>query len=133
MKCTFKQCGAIALLAAGATVSAAEPFPIKPIHMVTALPAGVDAYVRVLADRFAAQLGQSVVVDNRAGAGGALGSDMVAKAAPDGYTILISSSAHAINPSVHLKMRAGAERSAVGHLSGTGLRLDDEVLDIAKP
>ena len=81
-------------------------YPDKPITLIVPFAAGGanNAIARILAQELSIVLGQSVVVDNRPGAGGALGSDLVAKSAPDGYTILISSSAHAINPSVHVRM-----------------------------
>lgn len=95
MNRTFKQCAAAALCAAaicGPGVSAAaEAFPSKPMHLVTALPAGVDAYVRVLANTLSGQMGQSVVVDNRPGGAWALAARAVTGAAPDGHTLLVYS------------------------------------------
>jgi tripartite-type tricarboxylate transporter receptor subunit TctC len=91
MKCILKQCGAITLLAAAGAASAAEAFPTKPMHLVTALPAGVDAYVRVLANTLSNQLGQSVVVDNRPGGAWAPAARAVSGSAPDGHTLLVYS------------------------------------------
>ena len=79
----------------------AQSWPSKPIRMVIPYPAGgsVDLSGRRLTEDLAAELGQPVVVENRSGANGILGTDAVAKAAPDGYTMLVSTlSAHAGNP-----------------------------------
>ncbi len=80
----------------------AQPWPSKPIHMVIPYPAGgsVDLSGRRLMEDLAAELGQPVVVENRSGANGIIGTGIVAKAAPDGYTMLVSTlAAHAGNPS----------------------------------
>ncbi len=78
--------------------AAAQAYPSKPIHLVVPYPAGGggDIHSRLLATRLAAVLGQPVVVENRAGAAGVTGSDYVAKAAPDGYTILFNTNALAV-------------------------------------
>src|SRR3954452_14662910 len=80
-------------------IFAAAQYPAKPLHMVIPFPPGgaTDIIGRVISQKMGARLGQPVVVDNRPGAGGTIGSDVVAKAAPDGYTLLISTnSTHAI-------------------------------------
>jgi tripartite-type tricarboxylate transporter receptor subunit TctC len=85
----------------------AQSYPTKPIRMVVPFPAGgaTDLLVRSIAQRLGQSLGQTVVVDNKAGAGGSLGSAEVAKAAPDGYTLLIAtSSTHAIGPHLNPKL-----------------------------
>ena len=98
------------LTLAAATLSVAmkahAAYPEKPITLIVPFAAGGanNAIARIIAHEMTAALGQTVIVENRAGAGGALGSDLVAKSTPDGYTILIASSAHAINPSVHKQM-----------------------------
>ena len=88
------------LLLAGSAF--AQPYPSKPIRMVVAFPpAGpVDIIARLIAPKISETLGQQVVVENRAGAGGNVPTQQVAKAPPDGYTILAHSSAYAVNPSL---------------------------------
>jgi tripartite-type tricarboxylate transporter receptor subunit TctC len=91
--------GLLAALSLFALPLAAQPaWPAKPVRIVVAYPAGgvSDAVARVLAEKLALQLGQPVVVENKAGASGAIGMDAVAKAAPDGYTLGFS----AISPLV---------------------------------
>jgi tripartite-type tricarboxylate transporter receptor subunit TctC len=76
-------------------------YPAKPIRMVIPFPPGgaTDIIGRVVAQKMGERLGQSVVVDNRPGAGGTIGSELVAKSAPDGYTILVATnSTHAVAP-----------------------------------
>jgi tripartite-type tricarboxylate transporter receptor subunit TctC len=81
-------------------VSAQAPYPSKPIRLVVPLPpgGGVDNLARILADRLAAPLGQPVVIENRPGANGMIGAEAVARAAPDGYTMMVISNAFAIAP-----------------------------------
>jgi tripartite-type tricarboxylate transporter receptor subunit TctC len=98
------------LLAAAVTIAIpnalGQNFPTKPIRFVVLfLPAtGSDIVARALAPKLAASLGQQIVVDNRAGAGGIVGSEIVARAAPDGYTIMLAASSHAINASLFSKL-----------------------------
>ena len=82
-------CGAV--LAGGLSQAMAQGFPTKPIRIVVPFPAGgtTDVVARLVAVRMSESMGQPVVVDNRGGAGGALGADIVAKSNPDGYTLLM--------------------------------------------
>jgi tripartite-type tricarboxylate transporter receptor subunit TctC len=91
----------------------AQTYPVKPIRMVVPFPpaGAVDIVGRAVAGSLSQSLGQPIVVENRAGAGGAIGSDMVAKAAPDGYTLLSSSSStHSIAPALTPKLPYDALR-----------------------
>ena len=85
---------AVTILAA-ATPALAQAWPARPIRVIVPFPpgGGLDFFARVLAPRLQDNLGQQIVVENRSGAGGMVGADFVAKAAPDGYTLLLSSSA----------------------------------------
>ncbi|HXJ52943.1 MAG TPA: tripartite tricarboxylate transporter substrate binding protein [Burkholderiales bacterium] len=98
-------CVALAVLAAGA--EGADVYPSKPIRFVVAFPpgGGTDLVARTVAPRLAERLAQQVVVDNRPGAGGNLGTEIVAKSAPDGYTMLMGSVGPlAINASLFARM-----------------------------
>jgi tripartite-type tricarboxylate transporter receptor subunit TctC len=90
------------LLLALAGTALAQPYPSKPIRMVVAFPPGgpVDIVARLLGPKITDALGQPVVVENRAGAGGNVPTAQVAKAPADGYTLLAHSSAYAVNPSL---------------------------------
>lgn len=91
----------IALLAGTAAAASQPAFPSRPITMVVAFAAGgsTDLIARVLAQRMGSILGQTVIIENKGGADGAIGTAAVARAAPDGYTIILSTtSTHVINP-----------------------------------
>jgi tripartite-type tricarboxylate transporter receptor subunit TctC len=90
----------LALTALAALPAAADDYPNRPIRLIIPFPPGGsnDVVGRIIANQLGQSLGRQVFVDNRAGAGGVLGTDLVAKATPDGYTLLIISIAHAVNP-----------------------------------
>lgn len=90
------------LLAAAAPATAQSDYPSRPLRIIVPFSAGgiVDAVARTVGERLAAKYGQPVVVENRTGAGGAIGTDFVAKSAPDGYTLLLVSPSHAVLPSL---------------------------------
>ena len=100
------------LAAACVSTAAAQTYPEKPIRLVVPFSpgAGTDALSRILAHKLGEGLGQPVVVDNRPGAGGTIGTELVAKAAPDGYTVLFAPAAHAINPSIYPKLGYDTEK-----------------------
>jgi tripartite-type tricarboxylate transporter receptor subunit TctC len=83
----------------------AQSYPTKPIRIIVPFGAGgpADIYARYLANQMQQPLGQSIVVDNRPGAGSIIGTDVVAKSAPDGYTLLLMSNTHTINESLIAK------------------------------
>jgi tripartite-type tricarboxylate transporter receptor subunit TctC len=89
-----------------AVTASAQSFPTKPIKIVVPFPAGgtVDFFARVISTKLSEALGQSVLVENRAGAGGNIAAEAVAKAAPDGYTLLMGSEIIAINTSLYSKI-----------------------------
>jgi len=99
---TFARCALSAVLLGLAGAAGAQGWPAKPITMIIPFPPGgtLDTVGRMLAQKLGDQLGQSVIVDNRAGAGGAIGSAAVARAAPDGYTLLFSPSTFTTTPMV---------------------------------
>ncbi len=88
------------------TVHASEPWPAKPIHVVVPAPpgGGIDVVARLLSASLTAAIGQHVIVENRPGARNVIGADWVAKAAPDGYTLLVLSDAFTIMPFLERKL-----------------------------
>lgn len=85
---------------------AAQPYPSKPIRVIDAYPPGgsTDVVARIIAAKFQESTGQPWIVDNRAGAQGIIGTEFVARAAPDGYTLLMFTGAHTVHPSIYAKM-----------------------------
>lgn len=95
------------LFVPGAVSAADMSYPVKPIRFVVPFPpgGGTDTLARVIGQRLTAGLGQQIVIDNRGGAGGLLGTEIVARAAPDGYTLLLgTASTHGSNPSLYKKL-----------------------------
>ncbi len=93
----------------------AKDYPTKPIRFIVPYPpaGGTDVVARVLSEPLAAALGQPIIIDNRGGAAGNLGTDLAAKATPDGYTILFTLSSHTINPKLYDKLPFDVERDFV--------------------
>jgi len=98
---------AAAVMAAAAVPAQAQSYPSRAIKLVIPFPAGgaTDIVGRTIAQKLSVALGQNVIVENRPGAGGTIGADQVAKAAPDGYTLLMAtSSTHSIGPLINPKI-----------------------------
>jgi tripartite-type tricarboxylate transporter receptor subunit TctC len=91
------------LLGFGAAHAGPGGYPAKPIKMMVAFPPGgpTDNSIRIIADKLGELMGQSVFIENKAGAAGNVGAQTVARSAPDGYTFLVTSSAFAVNPSMY--------------------------------
>ena len=102
--------GAAMMLPAAAR--AAETFPTRPLRLIVPYPpgGGTDIVGRILGQKLHETLGQPVVIDNRSGAGGTLGTALAAKSAPDGYTLLLVPTSHVINPSIYVKLPYDTER-----------------------
>jgi tripartite-type tricarboxylate transporter receptor subunit TctC len=96
----------LAVLAALSLHAGAQSYPTKPVHVIISFTPGssTDIVGRIVIQKLTEMWGQPVVPENRAGAGGSIGSAAVAKAAPDGYTLLINSSAHSVNPAIYAKL-----------------------------
>ena len=96
----FLRAAAAAVACFLAIGAGAQTYPQKPVRIIVPYPPGgtVDLVARHLAQQLGTQVGQQIVVENRAGANGTIGSDFVAKAAPDGYTLLVQASIFVINP-----------------------------------
>ncbi len=105
---------AIGLMAVALQVHA-QNFPTKPVRVVITFPPGsaTDIIGRVVTQKLAELWGQNVLADNRTGAGGSIGSGLVAKATPDGYTLLINSNAHAVNPAIYARLPYDTEKDFV--------------------
>ena len=97
---------AIWVLVTGSAFAQASAYPDKPIRFVVPYPpgGGTDVIARIVQDRLRAALGQPIVIDNRGGAGGSIGTEVVARSAPDGYTVLFTLSSHTINPAIFSKL-----------------------------
>jgi tripartite-type tricarboxylate transporter receptor subunit TctC len=115
------------LLAAvvGSTQAQSQTFPDHPIHLVVPFSAGgsTDLVGRLVSNKVGQFLGQAVIVDNRAGAGGSIGSEYVAKSAPDGYTLLMATTSHTANPSIYKKLPYDTQKdfasiSEIGDMPG---------------
>src|SRR3954469_3244704 len=92
-----------AALGACSLQATAQSYPTKPVQVILAFTPGsaVDIVGRIVTAKLAEMWGQPVVNENRSGAGGSIGSAVVARAAPDGYTLLVTSNAHTVNPAIY--------------------------------
>jgi tripartite-type tricarboxylate transporter receptor subunit TctC len=118
---------AAALVLSSTLGALAQAWPVKPLRVIVPVTAGsaIDIIARTVSDQLAGPLAQPVVVENRTGAGGTIGAASVAKADPDGYTILVHSSAHAIAPSTfpNLPYDTGRDFAGVTPLANVPLVL----------
>jgi tripartite-type tricarboxylate transporter receptor subunit TctC len=97
---------AVLLLAAAGIAHAQDAFPSRPVHVLVPFAPGgaVDIVARTLGDELSSRWGRAVVVENRPGAGGVVASEAEAKAAPDGYTLILVATGHALNPHLYAKL-----------------------------
>ncbi|MDB5865773.1 MAG: transporter, partial [Betaproteobacteria bacterium] len=116
---------ALAVTALAQVAAAQIPYPSKPIRVVVPFAPGgpVDTLARAMGPKLAEALGQQMIVDNRAGAGSIIGTEIVTKSPPDGYTLLVTSSSIAINPAIYPKMPFDATRdlAPISQLSTSAL------------
>src|SRR5512134_2307658 len=127
-RCFFPRAflAAVALNALVVTGVCSAAYPDRPVRLV--LPVGpggaVDVVGRIVGQKLSGLLGQNVVIDNRGGANYIIGTELVARSAPDGYTLLSTAGAHTINPAVYRKLPYDALRdfTPIGHVANsTGL------------
>src|SRR5262249_21346859 len=105
----------LAVFCLAPSIACAQPYPNKPVRVIVPYAAGgaVDSLARVVAAKLQENLGQPVVVENRAGAGGNTGADFVAKSPPDGYTILQNTNGQAISPAIYRTLPFDAVRDFI--------------------
>ena len=135
-----------AALIAACAAAQADTYPSKPIRAIIPFGAGsaTDVIPRIVFDELSARLGQPIIVENRGGAGGTIGAAAVAKADPDGYTLLVNSSAHTITPAIYpnLAYDAAVDFASVGAIGSVpnvliiapakGIKTLKEFVDTAK-
>ena len=108
----YATCALACMPLATTAVAAEDAYPSKPIRLIVSYPAGgsVDVAARILQEPLSKDLGQSVVIENKGGAGGTIGTSQVAQAAPDGYTLLLTLSSHTINPAIYTQLPFDTEK-----------------------
>ena len=106
MKTTIRKCLAAIILLAGSAAVLAQAYPNKPVRLIVPFAPGgfTDVVARILGQRLSVVMGQQFVIENKAGAGSTIGTDFVAKSAPDGYTLVMVSSTHVISPWIYKTM-----------------------------
>ena len=100
------KCICLSLLAASAFTAAAQDYPVRPVRTIVAYPPGgsTDIIARIIGQKLTDRFGQTVIVDNRAGAAGMIGAELVARATPDGYTLMVADTPFVVNPFVFAKV-----------------------------
>jgi len=135
-----------ALLAAASLQAFAQPFPHKPVRIIVPFTPGsaTDILARSISDRLGAALGQPVLVENRPGAGGTIGTAVVAKSPPDGHTLAVVSAGHAINPAIYENLPYDSAKDLAGVIplaslpsalivpAGLGVKTVQELIALAK-
>lgn len=112
MKCLVRALGALVVISTATSGASAQSWPNRPIRMVVPYTPGgyTDMMARLVSEKVAASLGQSIVIENKPGANAAIGTDTVAKAAPDGYTFGTVIAAHSVNPSLKANLPYNTEK-----------------------
>ena len=115
-KCMSVIAAASIVLPLTSSIVQAQAYPVKPVRIIVVWPPGGsnDVVARVLAQRLTETLGQTFVVDNRAGATGTIGSEIAAKSPPDGYTIMVNSATHVANAHTYKKLPYDTMRDFIG-------------------
>jgi tripartite-type tricarboxylate transporter receptor subunit TctC len=105
-------CAGVMVLCAALDAAQSDSYPNRPLRFIVPYAAGGngDIVSRILAQKLVAQIGQQVVIDNRGGAGGNIGAEIAARAAPDGYTFMLGTNTHAINMSLFTKLPYDLQR-----------------------
>jgi tripartite-type tricarboxylate transporter receptor subunit TctC len=103
------------VLPAVSRIATAQAYPAKPVHIIAGFPPGgvVDIYARLTGQRLSERLGQSFIIENRAGAGGSIAAESVVRALPDGYTLLLTSANDVFNPSLYPDLKYNYMRDIV--------------------
>ena len=113
---SFRHAASVAFaFALVAGLAQAQDWPSKPIRMIVPYPpgGGTDVVARIVNEKLSPELGQPLVIDNKGGAGGSVGTELAAKAPSDGYTVLMTLSSHTINPKLYTKLAYDVERDFV--------------------
>ena len=112
-QCATHALFATAVFAAPVAIAQSPAWPAKPLRMIVPFPpgGGIDTVARVFSPRLSELLGQPVVIDNRSGAGGTVGTEVVARATPDGYTLLATFASHAMNATLYKDLSYDTERA----------------------
>jgi len=113
---SFRHAASVAFaFALVAGLAQAQDWPSKPIRMIVPYPpgGGTDVVARIVNEKLSPELGQPLVIDNKGGAGGSVGTELAAKAPSDGYTVLMTLSSHTINPKLYTKLAYDVERDFI--------------------